>query len=187
MKRKSIAALAAGFSIALAACGAPAQQGQQPYAGQEKRALKALSEAEIADLLAGRGMGLAKVAELNGYPGPAHLLEHADALKLTPEQRRAVEAIRARMAEAAMALGHEIVAKERELEAAFAGGRIDMALLAAKTGEIAALNGRLRAVHLAAHIESHPLLSPAQIAEYNRLRGYSGAAEPQPHHPRRHH
>src|SRR6185503_4610073 len=175
----SLAALATGGS-------ALAQHGQQPYAGLEKRAVKALSETEIADLLAGRGMGLAKAAELNGYPGPAHLLENADALKLGEDQRRAIEAIRARMAEAATALGREIVARERELDGAFAESRIDAALLKAKTGEIAALMGRLRAVHLAAHIESRPLLSPEQVAAYNKLRGYSGET-PEPHHPRRHH
>lgn len=174
----------------LAAAGAIAiaqQHGQQPYAGQEKRAVKALSEAEIGDLLAGRGMGLAKAAELNGYPGPAHLLEHAVALKLSDAQKSAIEAIRARMAAAAVSLGREIVTREQELEAAFAETRIDEALLKAKTGEIAALMGRLRAIHLAAHIEARPLLAPQQIADYNKLRGYSGESAPQPQHPRRHH
>jgi Spy/CpxP family protein refolding chaperone len=181
----AIAAILA-LAAASAASDASAQQGQQPYAGQEKRAVKALSDAEVADLLAGRGMGLAKAAELNGYPGPAHLLEHAAALKLSDDQRRAIEAIRARMSADAAALGREIVARERELDAAFAAGRIDAALLKTKTGEIAALMGRLRAVHLAAHIESRPLLTPQQVADYNKLRGYTGPDEPQ-HHPRRHH
>ena len=36
----------------------------------------------MADLRAGRGMGLALAAELNGYPGPAHVLELADKLDL---------------------------------------------------------------------------------------------------------
>ena len=58
---------------------APAQHG--PYAGEQQRAIKSLSEKDIADLQAGQGMGLAKAAELNGYPGPAHVLEHADALR----------------------------------------------------------------------------------------------------------
>jgi hypothetical protein len=172
----------------LAAASALAQQHGQPYAGQEKRAVKALSDAEVADLLAGRGMGLAKAAELNGYPGPMHLLEHAAALKLSDTQKAAIEAIRARMAAAAASLGREIVARERELDAAFAETRIDDALLKAKTDEIATLMGRLRAVHLAAHLESRPLLTAQQIADYAKLRGYAGAGEPQQnHHPRRHH
>jgi hypothetical protein len=186
MIRIPLAILAATLGALLAA-GAAAQHGQQPYAGQEKRALKALSDTEIADLLAGRGMGLAKAAELNGYPGPAHLLEHAAALKLSDVQRAAIEAIRARMAAAATALGRDILEQEKALEAAFAEARIDAALLKAKTGEIAALMGRLRAVHLAAHIESRPLLSAAQIADYNKLRGYAAQGQPQHHQPKRHH
>jgi hypothetical protein len=62
-------------------------QGHHPYAGLEQRAVKALSEQQIADLRAGRGMGLALPAELNGYPGPSHVLENADALGLSAEQR----------------------------------------------------------------------------------------------------
>ena len=174
-------------TLALLPAAALAQQGHQPYAGQEKRAVKALSEVEVADLLAGRGMGLAKAAELNGYPGPAHLLENAKALKLTPAQRAAIEAIRARMAEAAAALGREILARERALDTAFAEARIDAAQLSAMAGEIAALMGRLRAVHLAAHIEARPLLSPQQIADYNKLRGSTGTPESQQQQPRRHH
>ena len=62
-------------------------QSQQPYAGLEARPIKALSEQQIADLRAGRGMGLALAAELNGYPGPMHALELADALDLSGQQR----------------------------------------------------------------------------------------------------
>lgn len=49
--------------------------GQQPYAGLQSRAIKTLSEQQIADLNAGRGMGLALAAELNGYPDPIHTIE----------------------------------------------------------------------------------------------------------------
>ena len=60
---------------------------QSPYMGQESREIKALSPQEISDYLLGRGMGLAKAAELNGYPGPAHVLELAVQLEITSEQR----------------------------------------------------------------------------------------------------
>jgi hypothetical protein len=43
---------------------------QSPYAGMQTRPIKALSAEQVADLKAGRGMGLAMAAELNGYPGP---------------------------------------------------------------------------------------------------------------------
>lgn len=175
-------------SLAAAFVAVPAAaQTHQPYAGQEKRAIKALSDTEIGDLMAGRGMGLAKAAELNGFPGPMHVLEHGPALNLTPAQRTAVEEIRARMATAAQALGREIVEAERALEASFAEKRIDAAVLKTQTDAIASLMGRLRAVHLVAHIETKALLSEAQVAQYAALRGYSGQAQPQRHHhPRQH-
>ena len=57
--------------------GTPSQAGAppSPYAGLQDRAIKALSDEQIADLRAGKGMSLALPAELNGYPGPAHALE----------------------------------------------------------------------------------------------------------------
>ena len=73
------------LAAALAAMmGAGAAQ-HRPYAGMQERPVKALSADEIADLRAGRGMGFALAAELNGYPGPVHVLEHADALGLSPD------------------------------------------------------------------------------------------------------
>ncbi|PWS39119.1 hypothetical protein DFH01_07730 [Falsiroseomonas bella] len=145
----------------------------RPYAGLQGRAIKSLSEEQVADLLAGRGMGLALAAELNGYPGPAHVLEHAEALGLTPAQRATAEALHARMAEEARILGARIVALEQELDALFAGGAADTGRLAALTAEIGALNGRLREVHLATHIGMREALDATQRAAYARLRGYA--------------
>jgi Spy/CpxP family protein refolding chaperone len=145
----------------------------RPYAGLEGRAIKSLSAEQIADLLAGRGMGLALAAELNGYPGPMHVLEHAEALRLTPAQRATAEALRDRMAGEARILGARIVGLERELDALFAGGAADAGRLAALTAEIGALNGRLREVHLATHIGMREALDATQRAAYARLRGYA--------------
>jgi len=39
-----------------------------------------LSEQQIRDLRAGLGLSLALAAEFNGYPGPRHRIELADAL-----------------------------------------------------------------------------------------------------------
>ena len=52
----------------------------------------------------------------------------------------------------------------------------------AETAAIAGLQGRLRAVHLAAHLETRALLSAEQIARYDALRGYAGNATPAGHH-----
>ena len=67
--------------------------GQQPYAGLQNRSIKTLSDQQIADLNAGRGMGLALAAELNGYPGPVHAIELADQLHLSPEQVTKLKAL----------------------------------------------------------------------------------------------
>jgi hypothetical protein len=144
----------------------------QPYAGLEQRPIKALSAEQTAQLLAGHGMAMALAAELNGYPGPMHVLEHAAALRLTHAQTRRAEALRDTMATEARALGARIVALEGELDALFASGEAELARLAPLTAALGALNGRLREVHLAAHIEMRAALSAEQRAEYNRLRGY---------------
>jgi len=60
---------------------------QSAYAGMQTRSIKALSEQQVADLKAGRGMGLALPAELNGYPGPIHVLELSDQLGLSADQK----------------------------------------------------------------------------------------------------
>jgi Spy/CpxP family protein refolding chaperone len=153
--------------------GAPAADAASPYAGQERREIKALSDGEVRELLQGAGMGLAKAAELNRYPGPRHVLELAGELELSAEQRGATEALFAAMRAEAVALGTAIVARERELDARFAQGRMDAEALAGLTAEIGRLQGALRAAHLRAHLEMRRILSPRQSAAYDQLRGYA--------------
>jgi Spy/CpxP family protein refolding chaperone len=168
--------------LAFTLFGAAAMAAQpSPYAGQQSREIKALSDSEIDDLANARGMGLAKAGELNGYPGPIHVLDLGAELGLTPDQRAALAAIKDRMSAAAKPLGSEIIARERTLDQQFAAGRITKPELAALTTEIGALQARLRAVHLAAHLETKELLTAAQIARYNALRGYGGSSAPPSH------
>ena len=81
----------------VAACcstfAAQAAAPESPYVGQESRGIKALSPEDVDAYLAGKGMGLAKAAELNGYPGPAHVLELASQLSLTSDQRARTQAL----------------------------------------------------------------------------------------------
>lgn len=174
------------FGLLLTAGVAEAQP--SPYAGQEGRPIKALSPQEVADLMAGRGMGLAKAAELNSYPGPMHALELGDELALTAHQRAALEGSRRRMAQAAQRLGAEIVSEEQALDRAFASARITPEELAARTGRLGSLQASLRWAHLQAHIETRGVLSGEQVARYDRLRGYrsadGGAVRPRGHHDR---
>ncbi len=145
-----------------------------PYAGEQHRAIKALSSGELDDLRMGRGMGFSKAAELNGYPGPRHVLDHAEALALTPAQMRETEALFGRMQVRAKALGAQLIAAEQSLDQLFASGEADEATLDKATEKAARIRGQLRAVHLNAHRAQRALLAPQQIAAYDRLRGYVG-------------
>jgi hypothetical protein len=144
------------------------------YAGQESRSIKALSQEDIAALRKGEGMGMAKAAELNGYPGPLHVLPLARDLRLAETQVSQVTEIRNRMSNAALPLGVELIERERLLDRLFEQGQITPEQLTAETSAIGEIQGRLRAVHLAAHLETRAILSAEQVAQYNQLRGYNG-------------
>ena len=158
--------------IGSAPWAAPDNTPGQPYAGQQTRTIKALSAKEIKDLNTGAGLGMAKAAELNQYPGPVHILQFADKLNLTKQQRRQVEVLYKEMKVAAIPLGKKIVAKEAALDRLFATGKITEQNLEQHVTEIARLKGRLRVVHLKVHLKSKPLLTSHQRMLYNRLRGY---------------
>jgi Spy/CpxP family protein refolding chaperone len=162
---------------AVLAGGLALSDDSSPYVGQEAREIKALSSQEIADYEAGKGMGLAKAAELNGYPGPAHVLELADKLQLTAEQRAATQAIMERMRTRAVALGKELVDEERALDRRFASHSIDADSLQRALERIGRLQGELRQSHLEAHVAQAALLTPHQRMQYNLLRGYSTGGE----------
>ena len=153
-----------------------AQDRSPPYSGQQGREIKALSQDEVKGYMIGQGMGLAKAAELNGYPGPLHVLELAAQLQLSEAQKRRAEEIRGTMLSKATSLGKAIVEKETELDTLFATGKINETKLRALAADIARLQGALRIAHLRAHLMLKPILTPAQVKRYSELRGYDGKA-----------
>jgi hypothetical protein len=144
-----------------------------PYAGMEHRPVKAFSDQQIADLKAGRGMGLALPAELNGYPGPSHVLELADALQLSDEQRARTKAQFEAMKAEAVPIGEQIILDETILDRLFAEKGATRASLDEATSRIGAAQGDLRAAHLRYHLSMMEVLSPAQVTRYVELRGYA--------------
>ncbi|GEM_PF-341445 len=160
-----------------AASGVHAQT--SPYAGEQQRSIKALSERDVSELQSGHGMGLAKSAELNGYPGPSHVLELAAPLELTAQQQAATRALLASHKAAAREMGVRLIEAERALDDAFATQRVDPQSLADLTLAIGQQQAQLRAEHLRTHLTETALLTPEQVARYSQLRGYGGAA-PQP-------
>lgn len=156
--------------------------GHGPYAGQDKREVTSLSDTDLVALRAGQGWGLALPAELNGIPGPLHVLELAEKLELSPEQKSSVTNIFDRMRGEAIAAGAAYIAAEAALDEAFRSGSLDRAALAEKLAASAAARARLREAHLAAHLETAPLLNPHQRHVYQFERGYGGPfAEKQGH------
>ena len=133
-------------------------------------------------------MGLARAAELNGYPGPRHVLDAAQAgrLHLSADQAQRVRLLFDGMAHEAQRLGGLILREEQGLENEFQAGRIGEADLKTRVDRIATLQGQLRAVHLRAHLGTRSVLSEDQIQHYNELRGYTGAAPHEPQHHERH-
>jgi Spy/CpxP family protein refolding chaperone len=164
-----------------------AQHGHSSYAGQEKREIKALSNEEIQALLSGQGLGLAKAAELNHYPGPRHVQDLDAQLRLSETQRAETQKIHDHMHQEAVRLGALIVDKEKELDHLFAAQAVHANTLQGLTRQIAQLQGELRLVHLQAHVEMKRLLSPEQVEAYDALRGYTASAGAAPQTGHHHH
>jgi Spy/CpxP family protein refolding chaperone len=175
-----VMAIIALFGLVDSASGA--ETARSAYVGQQLRDIKALSGEDIAALRSGDGMGLAKAAELNGYPGPRHVLALLRELRLSDTQTAQVTAIRDQMSAAARPLGDELIDRERALDQLFAQRQITSERLIATTAAIGEIQGRLRAVHLAAHLETRAILSTEQIAQYDRLRGYTETSTPKRDH-----
>ena len=144
--------------------------GDAPYAGLDQREIKALAPERIEGLRRGEGLGYALAAELNDVAGPKHALELD--LGLTSEQREAIETIRATMSAEAQSLGTELIEAERALDVAFASGSATPDEVGRLTAEAAAIEARLRAAHLNAHLAVDPLLTDDQRAAYAAARGY---------------
>ena len=165
------------MAATLVAVGTAQAQHASPssYSGLEARPIKALSDEQIADLRAGRGMGLALPAELNGYPGPVHVLELGDRLGLNAEQRARVEELHVAMKAETVPLGERLIAQETDLDRQFATKSVTPASLQAATADIGASQGALRGVHLRYHLFTLEVLTPEQIRRYGELRGYGGS------------
>jgi len=172
------------ISAALVLTSAAAANAQTPYAGMQTRPIKALSEQQVADLNAGRGMGLALAAELNGYPGPFHVLELADKLNLSTDQRAGIQRLFDSMKAEAVPLGAKLIEQEADLDKQFASRTVTPDSLKASTAAVAATQGVLRETHLKYHLSTVALLSSGQMQRYAELRGYGGQAAPLKH---RHH
>lgn len=154
------------------------------YIGEEHRKIKSLSSNDIGELKKGGGWGLAKAAELNGVPGPAHILEMEDKIDLTDEQKSKIWEIYNDMQAEAIVLGNQLINLEMELNNDFSSRTINQERLEKSVEEIAKVRAKLRLVHLSTHLKTPNILTDRQINLYNQLRGY--AKDPCKHIPEGH-
>lgn len=169
-------ALAGALTLVLALPTATmAQHTSSPYAGEQQRPIKALDARDVVALRQGQGMGFAKAAELNGYPGPMHTLELAEPLALSAEQRTASRQLMEEHKARARQLGDAIVTAEAGLDQLFSSRHATPDSVSKATQRIADLQARLRAEHLNTHLTQTALLTPAQTRRYVELRGYTSA------------
>ena len=165
------------FSISFSVLSAEKPTYKSGYIGQEKRYIKSLSSDDIQQLKHGRGWGLAKAAELNGMPGPSHILQMKDKISLTSEQEEKVQSLFGDMTSKAIPLGNKLIALEKNLNESFANSTITKELLHQQLDAISKVRKDLRYVHLVTHLMTPNILSTQQIQKYNQLRGY-GSGDP---------
>ena len=159
--------------ISIAPIAASSQSQKSKYVGQETRDIKSLSDSDREELRNGQGWGLAKAAELNGVPGPAHVLELKQEISLNPEQVAEIKRLYQDMKNQAIPLGIKLIELERVLNNHFADRSITDEILHESLEQIAQTQKQLRYVHLSMHLKTADLLTREQIALYNKLRGYS--------------
>lgn len=150
-----------------------------PYAGQELRDIKSLSDIDVQSLQNGTGEafgGVAKLAELNGYPGPRHILDMATELQLTDRQRMEIDLIYQNMSTNAKSIGAAIIAVEQDIDRSFANKTITEENLKLMLDKSADLYGQLRIVHLSAHLDTVQILTIEQVQMYNQMRGYDSGS-----------
>ncbi|MBA2278103.1 MAG: hypothetical protein H0W06_10105 [Chloroflexia bacterium] len=144
------------------------------YAGgyDPTKAIRSLTPEEIGQIERGEGAGFALPAELNGVPGPRHVLDLAAELNLSSAQIARVQAVYDEMRAVVIPAGRHYLDALQGLEEDFRSGGLTEATLRTGMAEVKRLEGELTVAHLSAHLRTAELLTPDQIAAYNRLREY---------------
>src|SRR3970040_2422628 len=123
---------------------APTPQPTSPYIPLLDSPIRGLSVDEISDLETGAGAGFARAAQLNGYPGPRHILDLQAQLDLSEDQLAEVQTLYDEMNGEARQLGSEILKMESDIELAFRNQSIDEDSLATQVAALAEKYGELR-------------------------------------------
>jgi Spy/CpxP family protein refolding chaperone len=157
--------------VALMAGGARAQHGghAQHSGGQGHLAAQACAEQFNTVVGEGRGFGMAFAADQNGYPGPMHVLELKDRLKLTAEQEAKAQELHAAV-KAEQPKSARLLEAERRLERLFADGVATEANVRVAVAEIERARTEVRLVHLLTHVRTRDVLTDEQRRIYHQAR-----------------
>src|SRR5262249_53013272 len=109
---------------------------------------------------------------LNGYPGPSHVLELADRLDLSQDQRSQVQRLFDAMKQETIPLGTKLIAQEEELDHLFSAHAVTPETLKATVAAISVTQAQLREGPLNDRLSTTALLTQAQMERYAELRGY---------------
>ena len=118
----------------------------------------------------GRGFGLAFAADQNGYPGPMHVLELKDRLKLTADQEAKMHTLMAAMFSESQPKSARLLDAERKLRRLFADSAASRAAVRAAAAEVEHARAEVRLVHLLTHLRTRDLLTDEQRRLYQEAR-----------------
>jgi Spy/CpxP family protein refolding chaperone len=122
------------------------------------------------NIASGRGFGMAFVADQNGYPGPLHVLELKERLKLTAEQEAKARALLTAMFAESQPKSQRLLDAEAKLRHLFASGQADEAALRVAVAEVERARSEVRLVHLMFHLRTREVLTDEQRRLYHEAR-----------------
>jgi Spy/CpxP family protein refolding chaperone len=114
-----------------------------------------------------------KAAELNGMPGPSHVLQMKNEIALTNIQEIKIKTLFENMKLKAIPRGNKLIELEKELNESFSNKTITKELLSQQLLAISKTRMQLRFVHLETHLLTPAILTNEQVKKYNQLRGYN--------------
>jgi len=159
-----------GIAVTAAAAAASAQHGHGG-AGAEGHQMAQACATEFEKVVGeGRGFGLAFAADQNGYPGPMHVLELRDRLKLTADQEAKARDLMHAMFAESRPKSARLLEAEAKLRRLFAERAADEAAVRAAVAEVERARSEVRLVHLLAHLKTRDLLSEDQRRLYHEAR-----------------
>jgi Spy/CpxP family protein refolding chaperone len=172
--QKSLIALTTAAVILILAVQSPEAQHPMPQPGAGSPPPHMLAEmyaiAFEQNIATGRGFGMAFVADQNGYPGPLHVLELKDRLRLTTEQEGKIQALLTAMFAESKPKSARLLDAEARLRQLFASGQADEASVSTAVAEVEKARTEVRLVHLTVHLRTRELLTDEQRRLYHEAR-----------------